>query len=414
MLTLEDIERRTMGVWSNLTLEGSRARHKQEFDAEVARILADDHAGGRARLDERCDQIGLHFTQLIESCAGELGRHNYDGDEGVIGESAVNAARDSAVGQRDCSWECLAARVEARIQETQKARGPVRDEDLITVSEAAIRHYCVARCVRSLVAKQHIGADGGAAVSARRLRSKSVGFHVDAHMSCAHVRLFEECFFALGVSLAEQGAPLLLAYRLWDDHAKWTADQKRGFDRHRAVVCTKENPTAPHTDMGGSVLGGGKLTTNSILVITPPGAYGSEAEESWELSSKRSMPCHKQAYAITRLECERRSTPTQQINDWRYLTHSDTRLSAITQKGSYVFSLADGGWDHQVRNTESQFGLTLDHLKSDRNADYNFARSATCFPTASTLARSIGRGACKDAAPLGRVCTSMCTAPFLA
>ena len=52
-------------------------------------------------------------------------------------------------------------------------------------------------------------------------------------MSCAHVRLFEECFFALGVSLAEQGAPLLLAYRLWDDHAKWTADQKRGFDRHR-------------------------------------------------------------------------------------------------------------------------------------------------------------------------------------
>ena len=72
-----------------------------------------------------------------------------------------------------------------------------------------------------------------------------------------------------------------------------------------------------------------------------PGTFEEPVEEKWFLSEKRNEACHKQAFAVSRLECERRSTPTQQINDWRYLLHSDPRLAAIVGAGSYVMSLAD-------------------------------------------------------------------------
>ena len=124
----------------------------------------------------------------------------------------------------------------------------------------------------------------------------------------------EEALFDLASWLKERGARPLVLYRLWDDHAKWSADQKCGFDRHRTVMHRKINSNAPTSDMGAKV-GGGKATTNSILTIAPDGA--TESDAAWPLSTKRDQPYRKQAYAVTRLEFERRSTPTQQVNDWR-------------------------------------------------------------------------------------------------
>ena len=350
---LGDIETRTQTVSSNLTTAGSRRKERLDFDRELGRMLADDHGGGNS-LVEKTEKLGVDFHRLIEMCAEELGRHNYGG-ENLTGEMATNAARDSTVGQRDCSWKALANRVEEKIRAKQPP-----GETPITVGESTVRRHCVARCVRSLHGQaRHVG---DAQVSTQRLKSSVSDSHPDAHISCAVVMLAEEALFELAKWLADHGVRPLVLYRLWDDHAKWSANQKRGFDRHRTVQYRKAKSNAPTSDMGMKV-GGGKATTNSILTIAPVGVYPREVEEAWQTSTKRNEPCHKQAYAVTRLEMEKRSTPTQQINDWRYVQHSDAQLAAVTTSGAFLFSVADCGWDHSVRNEECQYMITVDHLK---------------------------------------------------
>ena len=144
--------------------------------------------------------------------------------------------------------------------------------------------------------------------------------------------IMEEAAFDLARELKVKGqAKPPVALRYWDDHAKWSADNKRGYDKQRSVKLRRDNCQAPVSDMGNA-LAGGKAVTNSILVITPPGVYAADVEDAWPVSVKRDEPCHKQAYAVTRLEMERRSTPTQQTNDWLYLLHADAVRESELQR----------------------------------------------------------------------------------
>ena len=378
---MSDMETRTQTVSSNTTNAGTRRREHAEFDLAISEMLADAHGGGGATIVEKTEKLGVDFHRLIESCAEKLGRHNYDGESNV-GECATNRARDSTVGVRDCSWGALADRVQAKIREKQSP-----GDEPISVSASCVRQHCVARYIRTVQGRtRHIG---DAQVSVKRLSSTVSDDHPDAHMSCASVMIAEEALFDLASSLKELGVRPLVLYRLWDDHAKWNADQKRGFDRHRTVMHRKVQSNAPTSDMGLKV-GGGKATTNSILAITPDGVYDADVTEGWPLKTKRDQPCHKQAYAVTRLEFERRSTPTQQVNDWRYVQHSDPQLAAVTQGGGYLVSLADCGFDHSVRNPEYQYMNTLDHLKVRPLAVCSGLSLASQKPNSLHAPRSVG------------------------
>ena len=147
-------------------------------------------------------------------------------------------------------------------------------------------------------------------------------------------------------------------YRLWDDHAKWEADKKRGYTSLATVMLTAMVKNAPYSDMG-SAIGGIKAVTNSMLLLLPSGLgsalllaiAGIEAGPAGQPreSSKRDTRCFKLPTAVTRLETELRSTPVQQINDWRFMVEELSVLQTyMDQTCTRLYSLSDNGWDHGV------------------------------------------------------------------
>ena len=297
---------------------------------------------------------------LIESACEKLSKFKYDG--GDVGAEMVNRQRDSVVPLRSCSWASLAAEVEEVIRAKQRLDDP--SASLITVSEATIRHYCAARRARSLIARRH---NPIADVGVHKLQGEADVFNIDAPFSHAMVREFEDIFF----ELLDLNVPAVL--RCWDDHAKWKADKKQAFTRCSTVTLKQEVKKAPYSDMQ-VVLGGAVAVTNSIMLCLPvdtDAAFGGGG-----VSQKRSKPCVKQAYAVIRLERERRSTPTQQLNDWNMVVETHRPLKEYMEKCTVKMSISDGGFDHNAGNSEVQYVQTKDHLCSDRNYDADYQRAA--------------------------------------
>jgi len=120
------------------------------------------------------------------------------------------------------------------------------------------------------------------------------------------------------------------------------------------------------------------------------------------VSQKRSNPCVKQAYAVTRLERERRSTPTQQLNDWNMVVQTHTPLKEYMESCTVKMSISDGGFDHNASNSEVQYVQTKDHLRSDRNYDADYQRSAaglSSFNEAERVNATQTKAVCKADVP---------------
>eukprot|EP00854_Cymbomonas_tetramitiformis_P026566 gene26566-32615_t len=344
-----------------MTVDGQdRLRRRKEYK-EVLDELLDSTFGGRIALKDTCLDLGLDLKELIERGTAELGSLHY-AEEGV-GANLVSKQRESSTVMRDCTWGALATWVQEKIQHAELRRhGP--GATLTTVCETTVRRYCVQKCARSLQAKR---ADPIADVSYQQLKAAAFEFNIDARFGHAQVRLFEEAFFDL------QSQNIMAIERDWDDHSKWEPDKKRSYTRKRTILVRREFKTAPHSDMKLS-MGGVKAVTNSMLLLMPTNT--AEYQDGNGISSKRGHPVLKQAYAVTRLENERRSTPCQQMNDWRFIQEADERLHGFIRRCVALFSLSDSGWDHDQRNTEVRYWLTWDHLHSDRNYDANYVRPA--------------------------------------
>ena len=72
----------------------------------------------------------------------------------------------------------------------------------------------------------------------------------------------------------------------------------------------------------------------------------------------------KKAFAVTRVVAERQSTPLQQFNDLALVMRNPQMESH--QMGGGITYISDWGWDHNPRNSEVCFGLTLEHLENKR------------------------------------------------
>jgi hypothetical protein len=322
-----EFEQRSLSVSSTLTNEGQTRQQKRDYDGFVRDVLKDEHGGGRVSLLDKCLELDIDLKTLIEESTAEQDSLDYT-DQGV-GASAVNKqrsdARSAGVILRQNGWENIAARVEAHVQAVQQKKG---NSPPFTVSTTCVRRYCFARHAGSAWAKE---CSGFAEVNHGRVTSKAHGFNIDGHHTHAGVRMWEECYTELAAHAL---------FRYWDDHAKFEADKKRGYGQNATVKLMKETKVHPYSDMGAA-LGGGKVVTNSILV------YGGSAADG---SGPRGMGRDQQAYAVSRLEHERRSTPVQQLNDWWFLQESDDVLRTLVDSTALLFSLSDGGWDHQVRH----------------------------------------------------------------
>lgn len=345
-------ERDSLTVPSNLTIEGADAKRKQAIQDVIDDALSDEHAGGQESLEAVCIRLGLSLGTLMEEAAAKVGGFSYDNDEGTA--LAAGQRRDSSDAIRDAkaTWGNIAKAVLVEINRVETEQGLPVDVRTKTVDESSMRHYTAARCVRSLQAARH---NPLAAISTKKLTSASEAFNIDGQSSNAFVRLMEQRW----AELIEESF-----YRLWDDHAKWEADKKRGYTARRTVMLSTSVKNAPYSDMG-MALGGIKAVTNTMLVILPRSAANATHNCT---SVKRETACFKLPTAVTRLESELRSTPAQQINDWRYMLAETELLSSFANScGFYKFSLSDNGWDHGVRFFEVQYAHTRDHLASDRN-----------------------------------------------
>ena len=102
-------------------------------------------------------------------------------------------------------------------------------------------------------------------------------------------------------------------------------------------------------------------------VLLPPCTHIGTCNEK-----KYDRPVVKLPFAVTRVVAERRSTPMQWLNDFMLvLQHPD--LAGI-KKGELTI-ISDGGWDHQPRNSEVRFALTLEHVVNQRNYTGAFVRA---------------------------------------
>lgn len=354
-------ERDSLSVPSNLTVEGADAQRKQAIQSVIDDALSDEHGGGRERLEDLCIRLGLSLGTLMEEAAAKVGGFSYEEDEGTA--LAAGQRRDSTDAIRDAkaSWGSIAKGVLAEINRVERERLIPPNQQTNTVSEASMRRHTAACAVRSLNAARH---NPLAAISTKKLTSASEAFNIDAQPSNAFVRLMEQSW----AEVIEEAF-----YRLWDDHAKWENDKKRGYTARRTVMLSASVKNAPYSDMG-MALGGIKAVTNTMLVILPRSAADATHQRE---SVKRETACFKLPTAVTRLESELRSTPAQQINDWRYMVSETELLSSFANaRGFYKFSLSDNGWDHGVRFFEVQYVHTRDHLAADRNYDCDAARAA--------------------------------------
>ena len=159
----------------------------------------------------------------------------------------------------------------------------------------------------------------------------------------------------------------------WGDHSKIEADKKRGYTSRAVVTHRSQRKTAPYSDMGSTVaLGGAKAVINSILVTSLPATDPNSSTTS-KSTRLQGLLVHKQAFAVCRLDHDRRSTPVQQFNDLRFVAAQQPYLEELLQKPA-AFWLSDAGADHSPRSEEVRWVHTQHHLDYDRDVDNFFVR----------------------------------------
>ena len=67
---------------------------------------------------------------------------------------------------------------------------------------------------------------------------------------------------------------------------------------------------------------------------------------------------------MMRVVAEHRSPPFQAVNDLQLVSQQDALSQCRT--GVDIFFVFDGGWDHNLRNSEVRWALALEHIKNDR------------------------------------------------
>jgi hypothetical protein len=159
----------------------------------------------------------------------------------------------------------------------------------------------------------------------------------------------------------------------WDDHSKIEADKKRGYTSRAVVTHRSKRKAAPYSDMGSTVaLGGAKAVINSILVISLP---ATDPDSSTTSSSTRlqGLRVHKQAFAVCRLDHDRRSTPVQQFNDIRFVSAQIPWLEQLLRQPTASW-LSDAGHDHSPRSEEVRWVHAQHQLEYDRDVDNFYVR----------------------------------------
>lgn len=235
------------------------------------------------------------------------------------------------------------------------------------LSTTSLRLQCVAKYSRSREGYRHAQGTNAANVGCHKVSAATEEFHIDMHAGHAQVAFFEK----------EHAELLKKGFRsarvAHDDHSKIEADKKRGFTSKATVGLRSQRKSAPYSDMGKNVaLGGAKVVVNSILVVGP-----AECDPDSSTTSKSTrvddLLVHKQAFAVCRLDNDRRSTPMQQFNDIRFVASQTGWFDELLRE-PWAFWLSDGGWDHSPRNNEVQWAHTLHHLDCNRDYDAAFIR----------------------------------------
>ena len=193
----------------------------------------------------------------------------------------------------------------------------------LNISEKTMRLACVARYQRSREGRRHASGDDAAQVGSHKISSKSDAWNIDMHASHTMVALFEMAH----AELLQSGTNS--ANIKWDDHSKIEADKKRGYTSRAVVTHRSQRKTAPYSDMGSTVaLGGAKAVINSILVTSLPATDPNSSTTS-KSTRLQGLLVHKQAFAVCRLDHDRRSTPVQQFNDLRFVAAQQPYLEEL-------------------------------------------------------------------------------------
>ena len=87
-------------VRSDLTVKGQHTAFLKSVKEARLEALADEHAGDKMPIAERCAAAGVDLPKLIEECAGELGQFDYDHcEEAVLSGKGLDGSAPSAVGR---------------------------------------------------------------------------------------------------------------------------------------------------------------------------------------------------------------------------------------------------------------------------------------------------------------------------
>ena len=340
------------GVPTDVTIEGGRKRMRLSIQQQQHEALADDHGGGRTSLLETAAQLGVELGPMIEETAAELSSLNYSSAD--AGRLCVSAQRDSSAMHRTCSWDSIAAAVQAKLQAAHaKCQGTgqsiPKPVESITVSEAEIRLCCIPVQANTRQGQRHTAV---ADLSHRKLEAGAEDWNIDGHSSNARVRVYEQfCLYMLRVYHAA-----MLMYS--DDHAKWEADKNRGHLNRGTILHKHQRKTAAHQDMRPPIPGV-KVITDSILICAPEGTFDGHS------NSKRDVRVEKMGFAVCRLQSELPSNPAQSVNDYE-LVFSDEKMSIfMDSQCTIIVSITDGGFDHQPRSWEVQYHEAFLFLKRD-------------------------------------------------
>ena len=329
-----EFERRAQeafGVPSNYTIEGGASKLRRNIEQEQLEALADEYAGGRSSLLDTATDVGVDLGKEIEAAAKQLSSLDYgENGDGL----AVNDKRNSTGLLRSCTYASIADAIQTKIRAAGKLcqDAAATAAESIVVTANAIKLYCMPVCASSREGRKH---NVQAQISSHKLEAASETFNIDAHSSCAKVRVGKE--YALERIQAEGDTMLMWA----DDHSKLQPDKNLGYRNGRTIAHRLERKKAKHSDLKPAIPGV-KATINSILVCVPAGTFVDAANNS----TKREIACTKQGFAVCRLESERRSTPA---NDYYFVFKDEQLQRFMDEKCTNVISITDGGHEHAVR-----------------------------------------------------------------
>ena len=310
-------------------------------------MIAPPHRGGRHTKVAKAQELGFDLGKEIEQAVEDVG---------VFREGAANDARDSAtvVWSHTATWQNIARRVEERIGYGFR------------ISESTVRHCVAAKHSATIVAKRH---NPIAAVSHQRFSKAADEWNIDGHFSNKLVKN--------AITSAIHRRQMVLS---WDDHAVWEFSGSQ-YTKLPVVMLRKNYKTAPYTD-ASPITGKLKCVTNTMLFYLPvpeihprpqsvshpetgPETHPNPHPQPHSIPQtfqKYDLAVLKKAFAVTRVVAERRSTPLQQFNDLA-LVMRDPQMESHRMGGEITY-ISDGGWDHNPRNSEVRFGLTLEHLEN--------------------------------------------------